>query len=284
MRKSLGAKSHELTKEQIAKITQTYLDFEESEVSKIFPNEDFGYQKITVERPLRLSAQLSQQTIERLRFHKSLYDEMEWIYGRFGEEVYQDLAPHKAMILKHFEDQGTKIKTADQKKLLNPAFWQGQRKLLEVALGLQDSIGTTVLHDFNVFKKQVDKALKTAGIKLSASDKKMLLDAVSWKNEEAEKVIKKKDKEGNVSYEPDSELRDTEQVPLQENIDVYFQREVKPHVPDAWVDYDKTVIGYEISFTKYFYQYEPLRSLEEITQDLLAIEKESDGLLKELLA
>jgi type I restriction enzyme M protein len=84
-------------------------------------------------------------------------------------------------------------------------------------------------------------------------------------------------------YEPDSDLRDTENVPLTEDIPAYFEREVLPHVPDAWIDPAKTTVGYEISFTRYFYKYEPLRSLEEITADLLAVEQASEGLLLEII-
>lgn len=284
MRKSLGAKSHELTKEHIAQLTQIYLDFKETAISKIFKNEDFGYQKITVERPLRLSAQFTDEAIERLRFHKSLYDEMEWIYERFGEDVYKGLKKHKAVIFKHFEDQEIKIKTADKTKLLDTKYWQAQQHLMEVAKGLKEKLGDAVSHDFNVFKNKVEKALKKLNYKLSATDKKAILNMVTWKNEEAEKVIKKKSKDGTMLYEADSDLRDNENVPLEEDIDTYFEREVLPHVPDAWIDYEKTVVGYEISFTKYFYKYEPLRSLEEITKDLIKIEKKSEGLLKEILA
>jgi type I restriction enzyme M protein len=84
-------------------------------------------------------------------------------------------------------------------------------------------------------------------------------------------------------YEPDSDLRDTEQVPLKEEIADYFAREVRPYVPDAWIDHSKTQRGYEISFTRYFYQYEPLRSLEEITADILALEQQTEGLLHRII-
>jgi len=283
MRKGLGAKSHELTKEHITQLTQTYLDFKPSEISKIFKNEDFGYQKITVERPLRLSAQFTDEAIEKLRFHKSLFDEMEWIYNLYGEAVYEDLKKHKADIFKHFEEQEIKIKTADKTKLLDSKYWNAQKDLMDLAKALKEKIGNGISHDFNVFKNEVDKALKALKIKLNATDKKAILNIVSWKNEEAEKVIKKKEKDGTLLYEADSDLRDNENVPLGKDIDSYFEKEVLTHVPDAWIDYEKTVIGYEISFTKYFYKYEPLRSLEAITKDLLVIEKESEGLLKEIL-
>jgi type I restriction enzyme M protein len=86
-------------------------------------------------------------------------------------------------------------------------------------------------------------------------------------------------------YETDSELRDTEQVPLLEpgGIEAFFRREVLPHVPDAWIDPDGTKIGYEISFTRYFYQPKPLRTLDEIRADILAVEREAEGLLDELV-
>ena len=90
------------------------------------------------------------------------------------------------------------------------------------------------------------------------------------------------DKKGNPK--PDSSLRDSENIPLKEDINEYMQREVLPHVPDAWVDDKKTNVGYEINFTKYFYEYKPLRSLGEIREDILALEEETDGLIKEVIA
>ena len=86
-----------------------------------------------------------------------------------------------------------------------------------------------------------------------------------------------------LQYESDTELRDTENVPLKENIHAYFLREVKPHVPEAWIKLDTVKIGYEISFNKYFYSHKPLRSLEEVSADILRLEAESDGLIREIL-
>jgi type I restriction enzyme M protein len=90
-----------------------------------------------------------------------------------------------------------------------------------------------------------------------------------------------KDKQGNPKS--DSSLRETERVPLGVNIDEYYDKEVKPHLPTSWVDPNKSQVGYEINFTKYFYKFKPLRSLEDITQDLFQLEKESDGLMNQLL-
>ena len=283
MRKGLGQKSYELTKEHIDQLTKIYMDFEETNISKIFANQDFGYQKITVDRPLRMATQFTDEAIESLRFDKRRHDASEWIYTTYGDKVYIGLGEVREEILEHFKTEEIKLKPADVTALLNKANWQARKELMETATALRELLGNDIYTDFNKLKKDVDKELKKLDIKLANADKKDLLNAVSYKDEEAEKVIKKKEKDGTIIYEADSALRDTENVPLSEEIDVYFDREVLPHVSDAWIDYDKTVIGYEISFTKYFYKYEPLRSLEDITRDLLAVEAESDGLLKEIL-
>ncbi len=151
----------------------------------------------------------------------------------------------------------------------------------------------------------MDAALKQAGIKLAAADLKQILKAVSWRVETAPPVIAKVHKPGKakadplrglfeatvdgkpaiVEYEPDSDLRDTEQVPLLEDggIEAFIRREVLPYTPDAWIKEDATKIGYEVSFTRHFYKPQPLRTLEEISADILAIEKEAEGLLDGLL-
>lgn len=284
MRKSLGNKSYEFTKEHIRLITDLYLDFKESDQSKIFDNSDFGYQKITVERPLRLSCQFTQEKVNGLRYLDALRDEMEYLHIRYGEAVYEGLKPHKEAILRYWETNEIKVSPANKNRLLDARFWREQRAVMEAAQKLFDLLGDTVSHDFNLYKSTLDKTVKKLGLKLGNAEKKQIINAISWKNEDAEGVIKKKEKDGTVVYEADSELRDTENVPLLEDIDTYFQREVIPHVPDAWIDYSKTTIGYEISFTKYFYKYQPLRSLEEITKDLIIVERESEGLLKKILS
>ena len=169
--------------------------------------------------------------------------------------------------------------------------------------------------DFNEFMVAVDTALKLLQIKLSASEKNQILNAVTWRDEKAAKVIKKvhklkgdtltdllveldtaekhlqdfgywaSEKPGQwIEYEADSELRDIENVPLKDEIHAYFVQEVRTHVEDAWIALDKTQIGYEISFNKYFYQHKPLRSLEKVTAEILQLEQETEGLLKRLVS
>lgn len=175
-------------------------------------------------------------------------------------------------------------------------------------------LGTEVYNNFNEFGSKVDEVLKLDKTKLSASEKKQILDTVSWYDEEADKVVKKTeklngqkladlleflgckekdlpyygyfstDKKGEYTvYETESDLRDSESIPLKENIQDYFLREVKPYAEESWIALDSVKIGYELSFNKYFYQPAPLRSLEEVTKDILALEQEGDGLLAEIL-
>ena len=120
-------------------------------------------------------------------------------------------------------------------------------------------------------------------LKLDYKAQKAILNAITWKNEDAVPVIKKTEKDGTILYEPDPDLRDTENVPLDDDIETYFEREVLQHVPDAWIEHSKTVKGYEISFTRYFYNYVPPRSIAEITAEIFQLEKETDGILNEII-
>ena len=194
------------------------------------------------------------------------------------------------------------------------ALWQKQLELMNTATELMHTIGTEAFNDFNIFRDKVEGILKTKKSKLSASEKNTILNAVSWYDADAEKVrkgtvkltgeklaqlLEHLDCEENqladygyyathkngefIEYETESDLRDTENVPLKENMYAYFLKEVKPHVAEAWINLDATKIGYEISFNKYFYRHKPLRSLEEVTADILKLEELSDGLIQEIL-
>jgi type I restriction enzyme M protein len=323
LRKNLGAKNCEFSEEHLKQITQLYLDMPNDGISKVFNNRDFGYYKVTVERPLRLAAQFSDERIATLRFTSGMQDIMEWAYGKYGDEVYTDLKSHAPTIEAHLEREEISLSPKNRKELLSETTWRGQLIIMQAAQQLADKIGSEEYLDFNQFAVLVDNTIRALGLKLSGQERKQILNAVSWRDERAAKVIKKLhklsglklhdlaeqlrtitdkladygywpiDKAGEyVEYEADSELRDTENVPLATStepsassvIHDYFIREVRPHVDDAWIALDKTVIGYEISFNKYFYQHKPLRSLEEVTKEILALEAETDGLLKQLVS
>jgi len=322
LRKNLGEKNCEFSDEHIHRITQLYLEMPNDGISKVFNNRDFGYYKVTVERPLRLAAQFSSDRIATLRFTPGMQEIMEWGYGKYRDEVYTDLKSHAEAIEAHLEREEIALSPKNRKELLSETTWREQRDIMQAAQQLADKIGTEEFLDFNRFEGIVDDALKAMGLKLAAPARKQILNAVSWRDERAEKVVKKvhklnaaklnellnqlgttRDKLGDygymatptgeyIEYEQDSELRDTENVPLALDTSMsasnvihdYFIREVRPHVDEAWIAIDKTVIGYEISFNKYFYQHKPLRSLEEVTAEILALEAETDGLLKQLVS
>ncbi|MCI5223058.1 MAG: hypothetical protein D3924_10380 [Candidatus Electrothrix sp. AR4] len=243
---------------------------------------------------------------------------MLWAWQSFGERVYTDLAGLEKEILAWCEEQGLNLNAKKRKALVSEALWQKQKALLDVAESLLKGMGSEEFTDFNDFSAQVDQLLKADKIKLSASEKKSILAAVSWYDADAAKVIQKTLKlsttklaalcerlgcseEDSADYLPDygyfpgekkgtflvyeaaSGLRDTENIPLKEEVHAYFLHEVKPHVAEAWIELEKTKIGYEISFNKYFYQHKPLRDLEEVAGEILALEKKSDGLIMDIL-
>lgn len=314
LRKNLGAKNCEFADEHIHQITKLYLDMPNDGISKVFDNRDFGYYKVTVERPLRLAARFTPERIASLRFTPGMQEVMEWAFGKYGEAVYDGLAAHAEAIELHLEREEITLSPRNRKDLLSAKTWQAQRALMQAAERLGEQIGGELHLDFNDFTTKVDEAIHTMALDLSAPGRKQILNAMSWRDERAEKVIRKHHnlagaklkevlgelrtsadrladygywpgaKSGEyIEYEPDSELRDSENVPLKEDIYAYFMREVRPHVDEAWIAIDKTAIGYEISFNKYFFQHKPLRSLEEVTKEILALEAETEGLLKELV-
>ena len=283
LRKNLGQKNCEMKPAQIDAITNLYMDFVESDISKIYPNEYFGYNKITVERPLRLSAQFTTEAIASLRFDKSIQEEMEWTYTHFGDDLYKDIKKYKDKIEAHLNKNEVKLKPADKTKLLSVEYWKNQLALMQAAQKIAEKLGNKQFDDYNNFVPLLNKTIKELKLNIDAKGLKSITDAITWKNEDAERVIKKTEKDGTITYEADSDLRDTENVPLDQDIHEYFKREVLQHIPDAWIDASKTVKGYEISFTRYFYKYIPPRSIEEITAEIFELEKETEGILNEIV-
>jgi type I restriction enzyme M protein len=319
LRKNLGKKNCELSPDDIQRIVRVFLDFKEAPQSKILPNEAFGYWKITVERPLRLHSQFTKKAVESLRYTSGDEDLRRELYGRFGQKLYDAFPSIRAeleqLLSKPAEntgDEGEEEAKSDKpavpekrrKKLLDDATWKHDHVLVETARRLAELVGEELHQDHNLFRERFDAAAKKLGIKLSASDRKAILRAVSWRVESAPPVIEATHKPDKVEpdplhgrypvkiggkdlvveYEPDTELRDTEQIPLLEpgGIEAFFRREVLPHVPDAWIDPDSVNIGYEISFTRHFYQPPQLRTLAEISADILKLERETESLLTEI--
>ncbi len=283
LRKNLGQKNCEMKPHHIDIITNLYMDFVESDISKIYPNEYFGYNKITVERPLRLSAKFTPEAIATLRFDKSIAEEMEWAYTHFGDDLYKDIKKYKEKIEAHLNKNEVKLKPADKAKLISVEHWNKQLELMQAAQKIADKLGDKQFDDYITFVPLLNKTIKELKLDIDAKGLKSITDAITWKNEDAERVIKKTEKDGTITYEADSDLRDTENVPLDQDIYEYFEQEVLQHIPDAWIDESKTEKGYEISFTRYFYNYVPPRSIEEITAEIFALEKETEGILNEIV-
>jgi type I restriction enzyme M protein len=338
LRKNLGNKNCEFAPEHIHEILRVYVGMETVEIgeigeiieireikeinstytynlaSKVFDNQDFGYYKVSIERPKRLKAQFTEERIADLRFDKTLREPMAWAYEQFDNEVYTNLAKHEKAILDWAEKQELNLNAKQSRSLVSKETWQKQLDLLNVAKQLMKLVGTDEYSDFNLFREKVDGCCRDTACGVSTGEKNAILNVVSWYDATAEKVIKgttklsgeklerllnhlgcnenqladygyyaTKKRGEYLEYETESDLRDTENVPLKENIHSYFLREVKPHVPEAWINLDATKIGYEISFNKYFYRHKPLRSIEEVSNDILKLEAESDGLIREIL-
>jgi type I restriction enzyme M protein len=245
MRKSLGEKRKQISEEQIAEITRLYGDFAESDQVKIFPNEAFGFLRITVERPLRLRWEITDDTIAAALATKPV--------AKLTADLQAEL---RALLTEH----------------------------------LDASFAT---------KKELVKALGSSvtALAIAGPTQKPLWGALAIHDEDAPVVA---DKKGNA--EPDPELRDSESVPLpavrvefdedpaerfetleyRTAVDDYMRDEVLPYVPEAWVDHDKTRIGYEIPLTRHFYTYVPPRPLEEIDAEIKALEATIQRLLAEV--
>ncbi len=254
LRRNLGKKNCEFSEEHIQRICELIVNPVRTEKSKIFPREEFGFWKVTVERPLRLATDLSPTSLEK--FDKTC--------AKAKEEPLAKLMRHVAA-----------------------------------------NIGSGPHLDFNTFMLSCEADADKHGVTLTAKRTKLVQGELSSTSEDAEPVIKKVHKPGKaapdavhglfkvevngkpwvVEYDPDTALRDTEQVPLLEEggIEAFFNREVLPYTPDAWIDPSKTAIGYEISFTRHFYKPTQMRTLDEIKADIYALTQETEGLLEEIV-
>ncbi len=268
-RKSLGEKRRDIpdgverTENYIPYVTKLFEDFTDGTVtiphdppkelrSKIFPNTAFGYRRVTIERPLRLNFQVSPERVARLEEARG--------FANLAVSRRKDAAERAAE-----EAAGRK-----QQKAI--------RDMLK-------ALPSTLILDRAAFVPLLDAAAKKAGLRLSAPVRRAILDALSERDETAAICL-----DDDSNPEPDADLRDTENVPLGEDVQAFFEREVKPHVPDAWVnenvrderDGGVGIVGYEINFNRYFYRYQPPRKLEDIEADIKAVEADVLKLLKEV--
>jgi type I restriction enzyme M protein len=265
MRRSLGDKRREIPVERAQEILKILADFKEGDtrrvdkdgeqqdivVSKVFPTTQFGFRKITVERPLRLNFQASPERVARLE----------------EERGFQALAESK------------KKGAAGEKERV-----QGRAEQDHIR-ALVRTLPSTLFKDRQEFERVLEAAVDRAEIRLSAPVRKALLGALSERDETAEIC---RDKDGHP--EPDPELRGTESVPLSDSVEAFFAREVEPHVPDAWIDIKRCdprdgkvgVVGYEINFNRYFYRYKPPRPLQQIDADIRSIEHDILQMLAEV--
>ena len=223
-RRSLGDKRRHIAAEQIDEIVRIYGRFQDSEVSKLFDNRDFGYTRVTVERPLRLRFRMTEE--EKARF--------------------LDACPH----------------------------------LLDDIQAIDKALGRQTKFDWNGTWERIAALLHERQSRWKKVEQKLFRDVFTEKDPQAEPV--RKDAGAN-NYESDTELRDFENVPLKEDVDAYFKREVCPHVPDAWMDRDKDKVGYEINFNRHYYKYTPPRPLEEIDADLKKAEEKIVRLVREVM-
>ena len=339
MRKSLGSKRRQLSDDQIKQITRAFGEFTEMEMaldtpekakssrgrksatakkekpkkfsSKIFAKTDFGYRRITVERPLRLSVQLSDEKLAELKYApKPLNAAMKFLDENYPASKGSFTAEQEVEIRKIFKADFKEIKEKAIKELLDSKLWDFHAGLFEKAISLQAELGTEQFNDWQAYEIAFKKALKSTKLKLEAKEKKQFETAITWTNPDAEPVIKKIHKvtssdelyglfkyQGQiVEFKPDGNLRDNENIPLDptqstvDSIEAYFKKEVKPHVSDAWIDASKKdasdgeigIVGYEIPFNRHFYQYIPPRSLTEIDSELDELSADIMDLLAEV--
>ena len=223
-KRSLGDKRRHISAHQIEEIVRFYGRFEDSDRSKLFDNTDFGYTRVTIERPLRL------------RYRMTIEDKARFL----------DACPH----------------------------------LLDDVQAIDKTLGRVPMRDWNAVWRNIENLLLVNESRWKASERSLFRSVFTKKDPDAEPVVQGTRMR---DFEADSALRGFENVPLKDDIDDYFEREIRPHVPDAWMDRKKDRIGYEINFNQHFYEYTPPRSLDEIDADLKQAEKEIVRLLSEVV-
>ena len=318
LRKNQGSRNCTISEQYRDAILKVYMDFvpqeatdEQKVVSKIFDGDDFRYYNVTIERPLRLRSQFNALKIDEMLYDSSDLEMSKWLYQTYGERVFSGLDSEVPAIKEYLNENEIKMTDKKLTKLISVKAWEDRRTLQNAAKALMKAIGTEVFMDYNVFSEKVTLTAKTLKLDVKGAALNSIARAMSVTDPAAAPVIKKEHKanskdieklesvygiapevisdygytkhgKGYVEYETDSDLRDSEKIPVKEDIYEYFQREVRPYVADAWINLPPTKIGCEISFNKYFYKPAPLRSLAENEADILALDAASQGFIKTL--
>ena len=318
LRKNLGSRNCTITPKFRNTILKTYKDFVETDaddskvVSKIFDGDDFRYYSVTIERPLRLRSQFNALLIDEMLYDKGDLEMSKWLYQTYGKRVFDGLESEIPAIKEYLAEN--EIKMTDKKiaNLVSAKKWEERKLMAETAKKLMKKIGTDAFMDFNKFMEKVVATAKDLKLDVKGNVLNAIVRAMSVTDPDAAPVIKKEHKpnskdiekltdlfgidvaklvdygyfsmgkKGYIEYETDSDLRDTEKIPVKEDIYEYFQREVRPYVADAWINLPSTKIGCEISFNKYFYKPAPLRTLDENEHDIMELDKQSQGFIQSL--
>ena len=316
LRKNQGSRNCIITPESRDLIVKTYMDFVEVDsdkiASKIFDGDDFRYCNVIIERPLRLRCQMTALKVDELLYDKGEMELSRWLYQTYGQRVFTGLDNELPAIKEYLNDNDIKLTDKKLTKLISVKDWNARQAMMQAAQQLMKAVGTEVYMDYNHLYDLLTQAAKQQNLDIQATTLKTIARAMSETDPEAVPVVKKEHKLSSkeieelkdvydisedrlgdygfyltkkgvwTEYESDSDLRDTEKIPVKEDIYQYFLREVRPYVADAWINLPPTKIGCEISFNKYFYKPTPLRTLEENERDILELDRQSQGFIQSL--
>jgi type I restriction enzyme M protein len=318
--RNLGKRNCEMTPGQIETVLDTYTAFEDSGISRVLPNESFGYWRMVIERPLRLRSSFTTEAVDELRFASRHGDVRRALYTEFGDALFDDwlsVAEAVSALLDPAEaegeeggdagtedspDEAPRLPKKTLKSLLDPATWARDRRLHRAGRELMATVGTAEFDDYGLFEGEVLAAAAASPLGIKPAEARLIARAMSRPDPEARPIVKgvskkladplgglfeatAKGRPAIVAYEPDKGLRDIEIVPFGEpgGIEAFFQREVLPHARDAWIDRTATKVGYEISFARHFYKPKPPRPLDKIKEEIDALERQTHDLLKAVL-
>lgn len=317
LRRNLGRRNCELTTAHIRKVVDTFMTMDADGISVVLPNGHFGYWRIVVERPLRLAAQFTQARVDGLRFASGQEALRRKLHAEFGDALFDGFMAISPALRERLdpdepEDAGDNDEEAAPrlparvlKKLLDGATWARDGRLHRAGAALMRAVGTDRQDEYTAFEAAVRREAKALKLGLTAAEVKLIARAMSWRDLAAQPIVaeahpgalKAADPRSGrfaatlngmpmvVSYEADKMLSDTEIVPFEEpgGVDAFFNREVAPHVPDAWISRNATKVGYEVSFARHFHKPVPPRPLTEIRAEIEVLEAQARALLDTIM-